>query len=92
MNTIVVVTRGGCLVDVKGLPEGWTWDVLDWDDIGDVTDVMSYKDDFRRELRALIEGGDVDMAVEFATEKILESYRNGQQKARRGGGRPVRSA
>jgi hypothetical protein len=39
---------------------------------------MNYLKEFRAELRERIEGGDIDAAVKFAAERVLESYRNGQ--------------
>lgn len=34
-RTIVPEISGGVLVNVHGLPHGWTYDVADWDEKGD---------------------------------------------------------
>jgi hypothetical protein len=48
---------------------------------------MNYLREFRRQLRAIIEGGDIDASVDFAAEKLLESYHNGQQRKEKTGRR-----
>ena len=42
---------------------------------------MGYINDFRAKLTALIEEGRTEEAVKFAADKVLESYRNGADKA-----------
>lgn len=32
LRTIKIEIRGGCLVDVSGLPDGWRYKLIDWDD------------------------------------------------------------
>jgi hypothetical protein len=38
---------------------------------------MTYLRDLERELRALLEEGDMAKVIRFVKEKVLESYRNG---------------
>jgi hypothetical protein len=38
---------------------------------------MGYSNDFRAKLTALIEDGRTEDAVQFAADKVLESYHNG---------------
>ena len=42
---------------------------------------MGYINDFRAKLTELIEDGRTEEAVKFAADKVLESYRNGTDKA-----------
>jgi hypothetical protein len=42
---------------------------------------MGYINDFRAKLTELIEDGRIQEAVKFAADKVLESYRNGADKA-----------
>jgi hypothetical protein len=42
---------------------------------------MGYINDFRAKLTELIEDGRTEEAVKFAADKVLESYRNGADKA-----------
>jgi hypothetical protein len=42
---------------------------------------MGYINDFRAKLIELIEDGRTEEAVKFAADKVLESYRNGADKA-----------
>ncbi len=42
-RTIVVEVTGGVVTDVHGLPEGWQWDVADWDEKGDYFDEANAK-------------------------------------------------
>lgn len=54
---------------------------------------MAYMAEVEREFRAVWDGGDVEAAVRWVKEKILQSYRNGQQagpKAKPAGPRPPR--
>ncbi len=31
-KTIVIEIQGGVLIDVRNLPEGWDYELIDWDD------------------------------------------------------------
>ena len=42
---------------------------------------MGYINDFRAKLTELIEDGRTEETVKFAADKVLESYRNGADKA-----------
>ena len=34
-RTIAIEVSGGCVTDVHGLPDGWSYDIADWDEQGD---------------------------------------------------------
>jgi len=34
-KTITVIVRGGQVVDVRDLPEGWDWELIDYDNCSD---------------------------------------------------------
>ena len=45
VGTVWVEVDGGCVQGVTGLPEGWNWDVVDWDNL---RDEVKSADDFQR--------------------------------------------
>lgn len=32
-GTVIVTVEGGCVTDVSGLPPGWDWELIDFDNL-----------------------------------------------------------
>lgn len=44
-KTILITVRGGCVEDVENLPEGWNYDLRDYDVCSECGDSEPYCDD-----------------------------------------------